>query len=354
MSPISSPMPQPAARAQIVPLAEGPPRRTLSLVIPFFNEAEALPSLVAEVDAFVRAAAQARGLTIEAIFVDDGSTDGGAEVLTGLAEAGRLAFDVRLLRLSRNFGKEVALTAGLIAADADAVVMLDADLQHPLALIDEFLSGWLDEGFDVVYAYQAPDRPQAWWRKLPRRAFYGLINATSDVAITPDAGDFRLMTRRPYEALRALGERQRLMKGLYGWIGFRQKGIPFTPPPRTAGTSHYSPLRLGVLAMEGVTAFSVAPLRLSVWAGVVLAIFSGAYGVWTVFETLYWGRSPPGYPTLAVLISMIGAAQLIFLGVIGEYLGKVLMEVKGRPLFVLESDTRHLAQRQADRTVIDA
>jgi polyisoprenyl-phosphate glycosyltransferase len=332
---------QAAAKPRILPLAETPGRRTLSLVVPFFNEAEALPGLVAEIDGFVRSAGPARALAIDAIFVDDGSADGGAEALTRLAEAGRLAFDIRLLRLSRNFGKEIALTAGLMAADADAVVMLDADLQHPLALVGDFLKGWLDEGYDVVYAYQAADRPQAWWLKLPRRAFYGLINATSEVAITPDAGDFRLMTRRAYEALRALGERQRLMKGLYGWIGFRQKGIPFTAPPSAAGTSHYSPLKLGVLAMEGVTAFSVAPLRLSVWAGVVLAIFSGGYGLWTVFETLYWGRSPPGYPTLAVLISMIGAAQLIFLGVIGEYLGKVLMEVKGRPLFVLESDTRH-------------
>jgi glycosyltransferase involved in cell wall biosynthesis len=327
---------------------------TVSLVIPFFNEADTLPSLITAIDAFVRAAGPARGLSIDAIFIDDGSTDGGAEVLTNLAEAGKLAFDIRLLRLSRNFGKEIALSAGLMAADADAVVMLDADLQHPLELVEEFLSGWLDEGYDVVYAYQAPDRPQAWWPKLFRRAFYGLINATSEVAITPDAGDFRLMTRRAYEALRALGERQRLMKGLYGWIGFRQKGIAFTPPPRAAGQSHYSPLKLGVLAMEGVTAFSVAPLRLSVWAGVVLAIFSGGYGLWTVFETLYWGRSPPGYPTLAVLISMIGAAQLIFLGVMGEYLGKVLMEVKGRPLFVLESDTRHPGAGAADQTVMDA
>jgi glycosyltransferase involved in cell wall biosynthesis len=327
-------------------------RRTLSLVIPFFNEAEALPDLIGAIDAFVRLTSPARGLSIDAILVDDGSTDGGAAVLTRLAEGGALVFDVRLLRLSRNFGKEVALTAGLMAADADAVVMLDADLQHPLALIDDFLAGWLDEDFDVVYAYQAAGRPESWWLRLPRRAFYGLINATSEVAITPDAGDFRLMSRRAYEALRALGERQRLMKGLYGWIGFRQKGIAFTPPPRAAGQSHYSPLKLGVLAMEGVTAFSVAPLRLSVWAGVLLAIFSGGYGVWTVFETLYWGRSPPGYPTLAVLISMIGAAQLIFLGVIGEYLGKVLVEVKGRPLFVLESDTRHpgaaAEQSQAD------
>ena len=193
------------------------------------------------------------------------------------------------------------------------------------------LDGWLNEGFDIVYAYQAPDRPQPWWTRASRGLFYGLMNATADVPIPPDAGDFRLLSRRAYEALRQLGERQRLMKGLYNWIGFRQKGIPFTPPPRQAGTTHYSPIKLGLLAIEGITAFSVAPLRLAVWVGVALAIFSGGYGVWTVFEKFYWGVSPPGYPTLAVLVSMIGAAQLIFLGVIGEYLGKVLIEVKGRP-----------------------
>ncbi len=334
-------MPQSAANAAVVPLADPPARVRVSLCVPFHDESETLPLLVQALDAFAREQAARRGLVIDAIFVDDGSQDDGAAVLQDLAAAGRLAFDLRLLRLSRNFGKEVALTAALVAADADAVVLMDSDLQHPVALIDSFLDGWLNEGFDIVYAYQAPDRPQPWWTRASRGLFYGLMNATADVPIPPDAGDFRLLSRRAYEALRQLGERQRLMKGLYNWIGFRQKGIPFTPPPRQAGTTHYSPIKLGLLAIEGITAFSVAPLRLAVWVGVALAIFSGGYGVWTVFEKFYWGVSPPGYPTLAVLVSMIGAAQLIFLGVIGEYLGKVLIEVKGRPLFVLESDTLH-------------
>lgn len=334
-------MPQPAARPALVPLGETPQRRSLSLCIPFFDEVETIPALVAALDAFVRAAGAKWNLAIDAIFVDDGSSDGSAELLSELAAARTLAFDLRLLRLSRNFGKEVALTAALAAAEADAVVLMDSDLQHPVELIDAFLSGWLAEGFDVVYAYQSADRPLSWSTRLARRAFYGVMNATGEVPVPADAGDFRLLTRRAYEALRSLGERQRLMKGLYSWIGFRQKGVAFIPPPRQAGTTHYSPFKLGLLAVEGVTSFSVAPLRLAVWAGVALAIFSGGYGLWTVFEKFYWGVSPPGYPTLAVLVSMIGAAQLIFLGVIGEYLGKVLIEVKGRPLFVIESDTRH-------------
>ena len=299
----------------------------------------------------MREAGPKYGLRIDAIFVDDGGTDGGGEIIAERAAGRQLAFDLRLLRLSRNFGKEVAMTAALMSAEADAVVLMDADLQHPIALIDEFLKGWLNEGFDVVYGYQDRDRPQPWWLKTSRRLFYGLINATSDVAIPADAGDFRLLSRRAYQALRALGERQRLMKGLYSWIGFRQKGVAFIPPARMGGASHYSPLKLGFLAIEGVTSFSLAPLRLAVWAGVILAILSGGYGLWTVFEKFYWGVSPPGYPTLAVLVSMIGAAQLIFLGVIGEYLGKVLMEVKGRPLFVLESDTRHPGSGEAAQTL---
>src|SRR6185312_10836387 len=265
------------------------------------------------VEGFARDQAARRRVDIDAIFVDDGSGDGGAAVIERAAAEGRLAFDLRLLRLSRNFGKEVALTAGLMAADSDALVFMDSDLQHPVALIDQFLDGWLNEGFDIVYAYQAPDRPLSWWVRASRGLFYRLMNATADVPIPPDAGDFRLLSRRADEALRQLGERQRLMKGLYNWIGFRQKGIAFTAPPRTAGTTHYSPIKLGLLAIEGITAFSVAPLRLAVWVGVILAIFSGGYGLWTVFEKFYWGVSPPGYPTLAVLISMIGAAQLIFL-----------------------------------------
>ena len=327
----------PAARV----ISIGDTRRQVSVCVPFFNEAQNLPALIEALDGYVRLAAGRWPVRLDVIFVDDGSSDGGAEVLAALAERRSLAFDLRVLRLSRNFGKEVALTAALEAAQGDAVVLMDADLQHPVDLLDQFFAGWLNEGFDVVYAYQAANRPLALWHKTGRRLFYGLINASSDVPIPHDAGDFRLLSRRAYEALRTLGERQRLMKGLYSWIGFKQKGVAFTPPARRAGSSNYSAMKLSLLAIEGVTSFSLAPLRMAVWVGILLAVLSGGYGVWTIFEKLYLGIHVPGYPTLIVLIALIGAFQLIFLGIIGEYLGKVLMEVKGRPLFVLESDERH-------------
>ena len=217
---------------------------------------------------------------------------------------------------------------------------MDADLQHPLELVDGFLDGWLDEGFDVVYGYKESVGDEGWLRRLARRWYYRTINARTDVEIPPNAGDFRLLTRRAYEALRMLPERQRLMKGLYSWIGFTQKGIPFRPAERAAGKTKFSTVKLALLALDGITSFSILPLRLATWFGLALALISGGYGVWTIFEKYFFGIAVPGYPTLITTIAFIGAAQLIFLGIIGEYLGKVLVEVKGRPVAIVESDER--------------
>jgi glycosyltransferase involved in cell wall biosynthesis len=289
-------------------------------------------------DAFVRDIESRYPLRIDTIFVDDGSTDGGRETLSACVRAHEPHMNVRVIRLSRNFGKEAALTIGLKAAASDAVILMDADLQHPIALVERFLDGWLTEGYDVVYAYKESVAGEGWAQRLARRLYYLAINARTDAEIPPNAGDFRLLSRRAYEALRLLPERQRLMKGLYSWIGFAQKGIPFTPAERAAGKSKYSAVKLAVLALDGITSFSILPLRLATWFGVALALVSGGYGVWTIFEKYFFGIAVPGYPTLITTIAFIGAAQLIFLGIIGEYLGKVLVEVKGRPVAVIESD----------------
>jgi glycosyltransferase involved in cell wall biosynthesis len=341
-------MEQPAMRGHVVPFVDrAGPRASVSIVIPFFNEAPNLPGLIDALEGFVRDAADKWRLRFELIFVDDGSEDGGRELLEELGASRSAAMDMRILRLSRNFGKEVALTAGLSVVESDAVVLMDADLQHPVDVIEAFLAGWLTEGYDVVYAYHARTRPEAWWKRSARKLFYGVLGSRSEIRVNPDAGDFRLMSRRAYEALKQFGERQRLMKGLYGWIGFRQKAVAYVAPERLHGTSKFSPLKLCAMGIEGVTSFSVAPLRLAVWTGISLGVVSAAYGLWTVFEKLFVGVSVPGYPTIVFTISMIGAAQLIFLGVIGEYLGKVLTEVKGRPLYILESDNRFSSRPSA-------
>jgi glycosyltransferase involved in cell wall biosynthesis len=335
-------------RGQVLPFGDKMASRpSVAIVIPFFNEAPNLARLMQALDGYVRDAGAHWSVRFEIVLVDDGGADGGCELLRGLAAEGAWATDVRLLRLSRNFGKEAALTAGLAAIDTDAVVLMDADLQHPVQTIDAFLHGWLKEGYEVVYAYQERGRRQTWWKAAARTLFHRLVDLRRNGEEARDAGDFRLLSRSAYRALRQFGERQRLMKGLYGWIGFRQKGVAFTAPERLSGASKFSLLKLFALGVEGVTSFSVAPLRMAVWAGAALGVLSGAYGLWTVFEKLVFGVAVPGYPTIVVIISLVGAAQLFFLGVIGEYLGKVLIEVKGRPLFILESESHFASATSA-------
>jgi len=313
-------------------------RQTVSFIVPFHDEATCLPTLLKSLSAYVRDVERAWPIKIDAIFVDDGSTDGSREVLLAAVRAQEPRLDVRVIRLSRNFGKEAALTVGVNAATADAVVLMDADLQHPLEVVGQFLDGWLNEGYDVVYGYKESVADEGWLRRLARRAYYRAINSSTDAEIPPNAGDFRLLSRRAYEALRTLPERQRLMKGLYSWIGFTQKGIPFQPAQRAAGKTKFSAVKLALLALDGITSFSILPLRLATWVGIVLAVISGSYGVWTIFEYFFLGIAVPGYPTLITTIAFIGAAQLIFLGIIGEYVGKVLIEVKGRPVALVESE----------------
>jgi glycosyltransferase involved in cell wall biosynthesis len=315
-------------------------RQTISFIVPFCDEATCLPTLLKSLSAFILDVERTRPVRADVIFVDDGSRDGSRDVLCASVRAQEPRFNVRVIRLSRNFGKEAALTVGLNAATADAVVLMDADLQHPIELVQAFLDGWLNEGFDVVYGYKENAAQESWMRRFARRWYYRTINARADAVMPPNAGDFRLLTRRAYEALRLLPERQRLMKGLYGWIGFSQKGIPFRPAPRAAGKTKFSTVKLALLAIDGITSFSILPLRLATWFGLALALVSGGYGVWTIFEKYFFGIAVPGYPTLITTIAFMGAAQLIFLGIIGEYLGKVLVEVKGRPVAIVESDER--------------
>jgi len=304
------------------------PAVELGVVIPCFNEAEVLTSCHER----VREALSSLGVSYRVLYVDDGSRDETYAALRDLAARDR---HVALLKLARNFGKEAALTAGLDALDADAVVVMDADLQDPPELLPAFWSRY-KEGFDVVYGVRRSRQGEAWLKRATAGAFYRVLGAMSATPVPRDVGDFRLLSRRALEALRRLPERQRFMKGLFAWIGFRQIGIPYDRAPRAAGRTKWNYWRLWNFALEGITSFSTAPLRLATYVGLATSGFAFCYGVWVIAKTLMFGEAVRGYPTLMVVILFLGGMQLLALGLIGEYLGRLYLESKRRPLYLVE------------------
>jgi polyisoprenyl-phosphate glycosyltransferase len=308
---------------------------SVSFIIPVYNERPNIPYLIEALSSFVSATASKWSVRFDAIFIDDGSADGSREALL---EADAPGLPLRVIRFSRNFGKEVALSAGLRTAKSDAVVLMDSDLQHPVEIVEDFLRVWLEEKYDVVYAYREKAVQEALWRRVMRRVYYRIMHDSWQFEIRGSVGDFQLLSRRAYEAMNQLGEHERFMKGLYRWIGFRQKGVPYEPHPRRAGKTKYTALKLWTLAITGITSFTTLPLRIATWIGAMLAVFSGGYALYTIVEKLAFGIDVPGYPTLVTIIGFIGAGEFLILGIIGEYLAKVLMEVKRRPLYLIESD----------------
>jgi glycosyltransferase involved in cell wall biosynthesis len=241
---------------------------------------------------------------------------------------------VRLLRLARNFGKEIALTAGLDQVDTDAAIVIDADGQDPPELIPQFVEKWR-QGFDVVYGTRTRRDGESWFTRATAAAFYRVITRLSDPPIPPDTGDFRLMSRRVLEALGQLRERQRFMKGLFAWVGFRQVALPYAREPRVAGRSKFNYGRLWNLAIEGITGFSTVPLRVATYLGIGAALLAFAYGVWIIAKTLLWGDPVQGWPSMMAVILFLGGVQLIALGILGEYLGRLYVEAKQRPLYLV-------------------
>jgi glycosyltransferase involved in cell wall biosynthesis len=242
---------------------------------------------------------------------------------------------VQAIRLSRNFGKELALTAGLDAADADAVILIDADLQDPPELIPEFIARWR-EGHDVVFGTRLARDGESWLKRASAAAFYRVMGRLSSTPIPADAGDFRLLSRRAVDALRGLRERHRFMKGLFAWVGFRQCELPFRRDPRMAGRSKFNYWKLWNFALEGITSFSTVPLRLATYVGLLTALLAFGYGAWILLKTLLWGDPVAGYPSLMSVMLFLGGVQLVALGIIGEYLGRLFDEVKQRPLYLVQ------------------
>ncbi|MDE2371723.1 MAG: glycosyltransferase family 2 protein [Burkholderiales bacterium] len=298
----------------------------ISCVVPAYNEAANLPSLLRSLSA----ALQALTPRWEIIVVDDGSRDATAEaVRPWLAEAG-----VRYLALSRNFGKEAALSAGIEHARGDVVVLLDADGQHPLEFLPRMLEGWR-AGADAVCAVRESRSDESWAKRLGTSLFYRIVNAGSPVPIPADAGDFRLMDRRVVDALLSLPERNRFLKGLYAWVGFRTEFIRYQPAPRASGHSSFSFARLLALALTGLTAFSNLPLRLWSSLGAVIAFLSFGYGLWIIIDHEINGSPVPGWPTVVVSLMFFSGVQLLSIGILGEYIGRIFTEVKRRPIYLL-------------------
>jgi glycosyltransferase involved in cell wall biosynthesis len=272
------------------------------------------------------------------VYVDDGSRDETLAIAHGLPAR---ALDVQVVALSRNFGKEAALLAGLDHARLDAVLFMDGDGQHPPALIETLVGHWLDGGYDVVFTAKAHRANESLARRAAVKAFYALVNWGTRTKIPEDAGDFRLLSPRATNALRQLPERNRFFKGLSTWIGFRQLRVDYEPDRRADGRTTFNVRSLVGLSIDGLTAFSVAPLRVATLLGLALAVIAFIYGGQIVYETLVYGQRVPGYPSLFVGMMVLGGVQLVMLGVVGEYIAKILHEIKARPVyFVAEHDVK--------------
>lgn len=305
-------------------------RPTLDVIAPFLNEAQSAVAFVALLDQLEAAVSQRFGMALHKILVDDGSQDDGVERFSRA-----LSGSWEIVRLSRNFGKEVAVLAGLDRSRGDMVLIMDADLQHSmeisLTMISELVA---DPELDVVYAQN--DRREASWRRSQlARLFYSLINSSQRFDIPENAGDFRVMRGAVARAVASLRDKRRFNKGLFAWAGFRQKAVPYSPEDRASGTSKWSRLNLLAFSLEGFTSFSVIPLRLISLCGLIAAFAGALYGAKVFFEVIFYGIAVPGYPSLLVAVVFLGGFNLALLGLIGEYVWVTLSESKDRPIYIV-------------------
>lgn len=315
------------------------PAETLTIVVPLLNEAANLQALFDRLEA----AMSGQSCEWDVLFVNDGSTDQSLAVIRDLA---RRSPRVGWLSLSRNFGKEIAMTAGIDHAAGDAVVIIDADLQDPPELMPTLIERWR-EGYDMVYAQRSAREGEPWIKRATAAAFYRVINRLSRTPVPPDTGDFRLLGPRAVAAVRQVRERHRFMKGLFGWVGYRQVAVSYRREPRRNGASKFSYRRLWNFALEGITSFSNIPLKTASYVGLVTALGALIYGVVIIVKTLFFGDPVPGYPSMMVVILFLGGVQLMALGIIGEYLGRLFDEAKARPLYLVDETGGALSK--ADR-----
>lgn len=304
-------------------------QQLLSVVVPVYNEEDVFEEFYRRLSSVL----QSVPMQSEIIVVNDGSRDGTLAILKRLySQDNRIA----VVDLSRNFGKEIALTAGLHRASGDAVVVIDADLQDPPELIPALIGEW-QNGFDVVYAQRLMRQGEGFIKKSTAHLFYRLMQHVGRVRIPEDTGDFRLLSRRATQALNSLNEQHRFMKGLFTWIGFPQKGVPYERDPRHAGNTKWNYFGLFNLAIEGITSFTTGPLRLATFIGLITATGAFMYGIYMIMRTLFFGNPVPGYPSLIVIVLFLGGVQLTAIGIMGEYLGRIFNETKNRPLYFVNA-----------------
>jgi glycosyltransferase involved in cell wall biosynthesis len=303
-------------------------REKISVVVPVYNEEDVITEFHRQITAVMKH----MQFHYEIIYVDDGSKDNSVFILSKIRDQDPC---VGILHLSRNFGKEIALSAGLDHATGDAVIVIDADLQDPPELIPEFIHWW-HAGYDVVYGKRVVRIGESWVKKTTATWFYRILRFVSDVDIPTDVGDFRLISRRALNALKTLRERRRYMKGLFAWIGFPQKAVLYRREPRADGCTKWNYWRLWNFAIEGITSFSDTPLKLSTYLGLLTASTAFMYALYIMIRTWLFGNPVPGYPSLIVIMLFLGGVQLICLGIIGEYLARTYNESKGRALYFIQ------------------
>ncbi len=306
----------------------------VDIVVPAYNEAASVPALY---ERLARMAAAETKYAFRFLIVDDGSSDGTESVVRDLAD---LDPRIKLFVLSRNFGHQAALSAGLDHSDGDALVFLDADLQHPPELVPELLRKW-EHGAQVVDTVRLDDKQLSLFKRATSRGFYKLINLLSEVPIEPGAADFRLLDRNAANALRQVKERARFVRGLVQWIGFRHERVEYKPEPRFAGHSKFSVRKMVRLAFDGLYSFSSIPLRVATWLGAIVSFAAFLYAVYAIYAKFFTNDTIPGWTSLLVVVLLIGGAQLVTLGILGGYIGRIYEEVRARPVYLLQQEPHH-------------
>lgn len=307
---------------------------TLSIIVPVYNEREMLPIFHHHLAKVLSTLSED---SVEVIYVNDGSCDDSWDVMLDLNSH---YASIECINLSRNFGKEAAMTAGIDNAKGQAIILLDADLQDPPELIPDMLTAWR-KGFDVVNMKRSARLGESKFKCWSAHVYYRLLDHLSEVPLQKDVGDFRLLSRRVIEDIKKLSERSRYMKGILSWPGYKQTTISFERPERVAGETKWSFIQLVKLGLSGITAFSVKPLRISTWAGVLISASAFGYGLWILLKTLVFGEAVAGYPSMMLIQLFLGGVQLLAIGVLGEYVGRIYAEAKARPIYLIMDKERN-------------